>query len=341
MKCIDTNAVTNEQRFSVGAQQFRAALGGYPPADQEMLEWLWGYLYQSLGGQAQTLVRELGIPYLDLHRVLSGRETQQYSAVIAAAAALRRRAAKQIPLVETEVTRAITETLDYARDYAAMVAIVGSTGRGKTYTAKHWAAQNNHGRTRYIRMTSNPGRSTLLYKLCEAAGTGWSGYKNAALEQRVLTSGAYGPRNVVIIDEAGHLIPRSGSGTGAIEFIRDLHDNCGCAVALIFTDVYLEQMRLGHLKRYFEQFLGRIEKVVKIPENPSIAEVEEFVNSYAPGAGDDLVAAATAAACAEDGKLRTLARDLQKASLLAQSEKRVMVVDDLHAAIAWRQGNGL
>ena len=136
-----------EQVLTVGVAQFRAALALYPAEDQEILEWLRGYLYQALGGQVQPLLQRLGVSYLDLHRVFSGRRSENYSGVIAAAAALRQRVAKDTPLVETDVTRAITDALDYARDHAAMTAIVGGTGRGKTLTAQVWAAANNHGRT--------------------------------------------------------------------------------------------------------------------------------------------------------------------------------------------------
>ena len=135
-----------EQVLTVGVAQFSAALALYPAEDQEILEWLRGYLYQALGGQVQPLLQRLGVSYLDLHRVFSGRRSENYSGVIAAAAALRQRVAKDTPLVETDVTRAITDALDYARDHAAMTAIVGGTGRGKTLTAQVWAAANNHGK---------------------------------------------------------------------------------------------------------------------------------------------------------------------------------------------------
>ena len=328
-----------EQVLTVGVAQFRAALALYPAEDQEILEWLRGYLYQALGGQVQPLLQRLGVSYLDLHRVFSGRRSENYSGVIAAAAALRQRVAKDTPLVETDVTRAITDALDYARDHAAMTAIVGGTGRGKTLTAQVWAAANNHGRTHYIRMTSGARRSTLLMKLCESAGMGYGGYKGPELEQRILHNHAYTSRHVLIIDEAGHLIPKGdSSATSAIEFLRDMHDEIGCAVVLIFTDVYLEQMEQGRLNRFFGQFIGRLEKIVRIAPEPSLEEVEAAVRSFAPEAGSDLIAAAFAATSSGKGKLRTLYRDLKKADLLAKAQNHPLDVEDLKAAIAWRSG---
>ena len=148
---------------------------------------------------------------------------------------------------------------------------------------------------------------------------------------------ALGPRDVIIVDEAGHLLK---SKSGAIELMRDLHDSAQCGVALIFTDVYIKQLRNGHTADYFEQFLGRLEFQVEIPKLPRRDEVKAVVASYVSKPADDLVTYALGIARNRDGKLRTLFTDLNRADDLAKSESRVMSLADLKLAVQWRQSAG-
>jgi hypothetical protein len=52
-----------------------------------------------------------------------------------------------------------------------------------------------------------------VQQLCRASGIGVNGKKTSDLESRLFK--AFDFRNVLIIDEAGHLIPRCGTGTSA------------------------------------------------------------------------------------------------------------------------------
>ena len=71
--------------------------------------------------------------------------------------------------------------------------------------------------------------------------------------------------------------------------MRDLHDMTGCAIALIFTDVYLAEMRRGRLADYYEQFFGRVEYLVDIPDIPRRDEVRQVLDAYFDDPDEDLV----------------------------------------------------
>lgn len=108
---------------------------------------------------------------------------------------------------------------------------------------------------------------------------------------------------MIIADEAGHLIPRTGSGsTAAIELLRDLHDMTGCAVVMIFTDVYLSRMRSGEQADYFEQFFGRIKFQLTVPERVFRSEVEAVVKSFLPDPPARMIEYAYSLALQRDGK---------------------------------------
>ena len=152
---IDTTDKNEDRsdRLTLSHDAFMAHVAQCPPEDQERMNWLWGYLHNVLNRSKSRLIAELGQEWEDIRRYLAGGlPDYKHADMIEAIDSLIRRAARQKPLVSTIVTERIIEALDYCRDYSAMIYVSGPTGRGKTYTAEYWAAQNNHGRTRYVRV---------------------------------------------------------------------------------------------------------------------------------------------------------------------------------------------
>lgn len=328
-----TNSVLSYKAFTEG-------LNNYTPAEQELVNWLWGY-YNSEGRKAADLCHELG--NLDwetqVRPVFSGRVPASIrKEIFEAIAALKKRVERRRPLVRTIVAEYIIQALDYARDNSAIVYISGPTGRGKTYTSQWWATQNNHGRTTYLRAPSECTRRALVNLLCSARGVAHSG-NCAECEQSLRNT--LSPRNVLIIDEAGHLLSRSGRPGGPIELMRDLHDMTGCAIALIFTDVYLAEMRRGRLADYYEQFFGRVEYLVDIPDIPRRDEVRQVLDAFFDDPDEDLVSYALKTARAGDGQLRTLYRDLMRGEEFARSQGRSIDPRDLKRFVKWRTDAGV
>ncbi|MGF0038901.1 AAA family ATPase [Victivallis vadensis] len=318
---------------------YKAGLENYSKAEAEQVEWLWGYFNGPLGKDKAALCKEFGMEWEQLRPLFSGRVAASIRAeTFEAITALRRRLAKSKPLVRTIVTERIIQALDYCRDYSAMVYVTGPTGRGKTYTAEWWAGENNHGRTKYIRVPSDCTRRALVQELCKVAGCATCG---SCAEMEGNLRRAIGPRNIIIADEAGHLLSRSGRPGGAIELLRDLHDMTGCGVALIFTDVYLAEIKRGRNADYFEQFLGRLEFPVEIPQKPRRDEVRQVLTAFfADGVSEELVSYALGVATARDGKLRTLFKDLFRAEELAKNDGRKITADDFKLFVKWRKSAG-
>ncbi len=325
----------------IGLNVFTAAIKRYRESEQELLEWLWGYTFNQLKGSKSELCRSMNLDFELIQNVFIGKYDGDMEAFCDIIRTLKKKAEKQIPLVHNVVTRRIMEVLDYARDYCAMVFITGTTGRGKTMTLQTWAINNNHGRSRYVRIPSGCTRRVLVTSLCHSCGIGATNKKTSDMEERLRK--AFTPRNVIIIDEAGHLLPKNGSGsTAAIEFLRDLYDSCGCGLALVFTDVYLDEMRHGKLSAYFEQFIGRQEFEVRIPEKVRRDEVISAVKAFNPTPSKKMIEMAVELARNRDGKLRTLYRDLDRAANWAVSQGRKFPDhEDLKAASTWRMSGGV
>ena len=324
--------------INIGLHIFRAGIRRYTDEEQELLEWLWGYTFDVLGNSKIELERALGYDWPFVYGVWTGAYDGEMGAFCDAIRGLRQRAEIKMPLVRTVVTERIIAALDYARDWGAMITITGPTGRGKTYAAQDWARMNNHGRTRFIRVPCGCSRRQLATELAQKSGIGSAGVKKEILERRLFS--AFTARNVIIVDEAGFLLPRSGRAD-ALELLRDLHDKCGCAIALIFTDVYLKEINNGPMADYFEQYRGRIKYTVAIPDRIFRSEVEAAVRAFAPEPSKALIEYAYVSTTARDGKLRTLYEDLRRAKDFAAQQDRQLALGDLKAAVEWRKSGGI
>jgi len=329
-------ALPEKRDVNFGFHQFTEGVTRYASGEREQLEWFWGYLIDELKQSREAAADALKMEWSEIYQVMTGAaKPELLEGCLEAIARLRKlEAANRTRLAETSVTRHIVEALNYAKEFCAMVSITGPTGRSKTFTAKHWARENNHGRSIYVRCPSAATRRSFVTALCRARGLN-AQKKTTELEDRLFR--AITARNVLILDEAGHLLPRSGRGTGAIELVRDLHDICGCAVALIFTDVYLDDMRNGAMADYYEQFRGRLKYEVSIPPLVRKDEVKAAVSVFRKSPPEKLLDFALRLARERDGRLRTLFEDLQRAKEFAQAEGREMNVEDLKVASDWRK----
>jgi hypothetical protein len=325
---------------NIGLNIFKNGIKDYSEPERELLEWLWGYTFDELAGSKSALCTAVGYDWTVLFKIFTGRYEAGLERFCESVANLRKRSeAGGARFVQTVVTERIVEALDYAKDSQAMVAVTGPTGRSKTHTAQWWAKHNNHGRARYLRIPSGCTRRTMVQLLCRSCGIGINGKKTSDLEARLFK--AFDFRNTIIIDEAGHLLPRCGTGVSAIEFVRDIHDICGCGVALVFTNVYLEEFRHGRLAAYFEQYLGRIKFTVTIPQEVLRDEVSAVVRAYRGDPPEKLLSLATKLARGRDGRLRTLFEDLQRAKDWATRHGRDLGYEDLKVASDWRLSGGI
>ena len=334
-------------RITFGPAVFARGIAKYPEGVRERLQWLWGYNFAQLGNSAAELSKRTGIPTQVLIDAFIGRFEGNWNYIAEAIDKLRKATAAAMPIVETCVVRNIWNGLTYAKRDHTMIRITGQTGRGKTYAAKCWAAANNHGCSRYLRVTAGCTRTQLLKQIARTFGFTNTHFSGPVLEDALLKGDIISEKNVLILDEAGHLMPRgSRSSTQPLELVRDIYDVCGCGVALIFTDVYISDMEKGYWADFLEQFRGRITYKVDIPKHIFREEVEQIVNSFVPNPSRTLVDLAYESMTRKkDGNLRRLFENLRRAKLQADQAGREMDAHDLSVALdhndkagIWPQG---
>lgn len=316
--------------------QYRAK--GLAPESAEILDWAYQYMAQECGLDYGRLAAECHYDQIVIYKVFLGSYEASLDGVLEALAAARKRLSHSVGFVETPITQRIFEALDYCADMRALVTICGETGRSKTTALLEWQRRNNHGKSVYVRCTSGATRGSLIRQVCKAVGIGTAQTKILELEPRLFKILG---RKVLILDEAGHLLPAARARRAAepLELVRDLHDVCGCGVCLCMTDVYLQELRHGAHAAWFEQFLGRVKYSVPIPRTIFAEEVAALVSAYVAKPAAELLSAAGRIA-RQEGKLRTLCDDLAKARKFAERKGQTLAAAHLILARRWRESGG-
>lgn len=246
-------------------------------------------------------------------------------------------------IVETCVVKNIRDGLIYAKKNHTMIRITGQTGRGKTFAARHWATGDKDAV--YVRVPAGCTRTQLLKLIARSFGYTGTRFTGPALADAILKGELVTAKHLLILDEAGHLMPRgSRSNTLPLELVRDIYDVCGCAVALIFTDVYIQDMEKGHWCDFLEQFRGRITFRVDIPKHIFREEVEQIVASFVPNPGRTLVDMAYQSISDpehKDGNLRRLFENLKWAKQRAEAKGHQLGPDDMTTVLDYVQKGGI
>jgi len=231
--------------------------------------------------------------------------------------------------VHTTASRLIWGGLDYALANNSIVTIVGESGQGKSMAGRAWRDANNHGRSVLV-TAPVVGRSELLKRIVKAVGA------NTRTSSDLLITAAYrafNPHRILIVDEAHRLLPsNSDRQPVGLEFLRDIHDTTGCALALISTQRFSDTLRRSDTYQY-EQVLGRIGLPVRLPRKNELKDVTPIVRQYVARPSQKLLA--TCLQLSNDaGRLRILVERLKVASRIAAKGGRPMTEDDFYKGLA-------
>lgn len=316
-----------------------AGIKAYSEADQDDLLWLINWAQHELGSR-ERLVEKLGADWSTVVRICQGKYGAGIGSFMAKVRDLRKKAAASPGrnFVETCVTRKIFETLDYALsgdvEGGRMVMVVGHTRRGKTYAAREWARINNHGTSVYVDCPESGGLKSMLREIARGCRINL-GRKTADIRSRVIDS--FNSRRILILDEILRELPTRGARQGPIvlEFIRRLYDVRHCAVALLVTPAFAEELQTGVLRDYLEQLVGRIEEPLVIPDKVLRQESREIATAFRSNPPADLVDLVHEQAN-EAGRLARLFVLLGQARLLAQKKDEPLSARHLAVAVERR-----
>jgi DNA transposition AAA+ family ATPase len=307
-----------------------------PDDDQGELLWFHQWILDNDIGWAEA---ESTINYdqSTIFRVLKGIYTGNWPNIIKSIRSFRkletqRGAIQKSEFAENSITRIIFSALDYALANSSITVIEGDSRSGKTIAAQNWAARNNHGRAVFMTVPVIGGVSALVRKLAERCGISRNRAVNDIVDSLYR---AFNKNRILIVDEAHRALPNDIRVVNPqkIEFLRDLHDQTGCAVALLVTARWSLHLKKGAYQ--YEQLVGRIGMPVrlrqKIKRNDILPIVRQFIKAPSDSLLGDLEAIAN-----KPGRLGIMTETLKAASRIASVDQETLGGKHVLAAIAIR-----
>jgi DNA transposition AAA+ family ATPase len=149
------------------------------------------------------------------------------------------------------------------------------------------------------------------------------------------------PKNIldtfglVIVDEAHRLMPGSTRtiNPANLEFLRDIHDQTGCGLALLATARFQAALEKGEYQ--YEQLIGRIGMPIRLPKQIKRRDTMQIIQQFLPDPSSDTIAKSMEIANAP-GRLGILVETLKVASRIASKAGDPLSDEHFTKAIAIR-----
>jgi DNA transposition AAA+ family ATPase len=201
---------------------------------------------------------------------------------------------------------------------------VGESRSGKTLAKDVWCERNNHGRSVPITAPVVGGTYALARRIAHRVGVN----KSAPMAQLIESIyRAFNKNRILIVDEAHRLLPNDSRivNPANIELLRDIHDETGCALALISTKRMPEGLKKGAYQ--YEQLIGRIGMPVLVPTKIKRDDILPIVTQFLREPGEELILKLLEIANAP-GRLGILVETLKVASRIAHKVPATDPADD-------------
>ncbi len=308
---------------------------GYEEEYHRPLMWFHQHLLDNNMTQKEA-GEALGYDYTTIYRLLRGIYEGSLPNVCKRIASYKRiadeRATIQLnEIVENSITRMIGAGLDYALSNNSITLIVGESRMGKTESARLWRDANNHGTSVLVTAPPIGGSKVLLQRIAKAVGVNKN--KSMADMFEAITR-SFNKNRILIVDEAHRLMPGGRVSSGVnLEILRDLHDQTGCALALIATQRFSDELQKSSYM--FEQILGRIGMPIRLKRKIARKDFRPILEQYIPSPSKELLDQCDQIAN-EQGRLGILTETLKISSRIAGKAKQDLREEHVFKAIKLR-----
>jgi DNA transposition AAA+ family ATPase len=309
-----------------------------PQPEQEELMWFHQHLLDAALSW-QDACDAIGYDRSTVFRLLKGiYSAESWDKPIAAIRSYRKLVETRSTIARSEfahnsISKLIWAGLDYAMANNSITTIIGESRQGKTIAAQAWCDENNHGRSVYVTAPAVGGTKMLMRKIAGRVGAN----KNQSIIQLCDSIyRAFNRNRILVVDEAHRLFPGDTRtiNPASIELLRDIHDQTGCALAVIATQRFSDRLKTGAYQ--FEQFIGRIGMPIRLARAIKPDDVLPIIRQFLGQPSSDVVAALVEIAN-KPGRIGIVVETLKVASRMAGKQKEKLSAAHILRAIDVRR----
>lgn len=281
-----------KQSWNIAAEDVTAHTKHYDPEARDLLRWLHSWAIISRPAKSINEAADaVGVDRTTLYRVYTGKYRKEGTGacilptkLINGIIALKRvedlrRDKGKVPFVETATTKRIWKALDLCLERGRIGMIWGDSQYGKTSALREYQRRNNHGTTKYICLTPGGGVHELLRSLAKACGispnSSW-----AELKDRIAES--LDQNNLVIVDEVHQTSAtyQRRSKVTCIEILRWIHDQSGCGMMLVGTNIWKDMLERDRDSKALEQIARRGAVKLQLPDKIPSEDLQAFYTAF-------------------------------------------------------------
>lgn len=158
--------------------------------------------------------------------------------------------------------------------------VFGESQIGKTASALEYQRRNNHGQTAYCEVPPASGVQLLLRTIAARLDVPTDASFDKLLRKVTM---ALDPSKLLIVDEVQRVFTtyQRGSVMRCLDTLRYLHDQSGCGLVLIGTNVVKDQLARGEFAQYLKQLKRRGRTVMlQLPPHPPREDLDLLAKSF-------------------------------------------------------------
>ncbi len=270
------NAVLNIGGDSLKPSLAKLVESGAATEEQASLVWWYFCHCKSNGFGTKRCAREIGVEATTIYRVFNCSYRASLAQVCARIrnykrAVEERAGLNELPFVVTSVAASVEQVCHAAWLSQSVAMIWGESQIGKTYALQHYAANHNHGQTKYVRIPAAATKTIAAQELARScyvsADGGWH-----TIRDRVVR--AVDANNLMLVDEFHELFVSTSTqnAVAVLDFLRELHDRSGCGLVLCSTNIGRDAVESGKLAPILKQLSKRGVVKLQLPDLAPIAD---------------------------------------------------------------------
>lgn len=314
-----------------GGDHVSKGTGHYPAETREMVRWLFEVSQQD-GLSLKDAAAAIGYDSTVLYRVCLGRYEGSLKNVTKAILGYRssRDTAREITggaFIELSITRDMFRVFRSAAKYHKMGLITSIPQMGKSETGTEYMRQNNHGKTKFIRMPASAGVQLVMKEFATACRISRD-QPYETLRERVLK--AIDSNHLIIIDEGEQMFAtyQKQSRMKVIETLREIHDRTKCGMVIIAAPTFEDELEEGNLAIMLKKFGYRCPFRLHLPapEKLPASDLTRIAAAHnLPAPGD-----------AEEESLRDILREESLAGVFLAVQAGAELAENKKQTFAWK-----